>query len=64
MQRRIDVGPVKKKRTRHYVLADLFHAVRMECGNDLEAIVVIAHLLEHARVRFTNLDPEVQVRIC
>jgi hypothetical protein len=64
MQRGRDVRPVKKKRMRAYVLADLFRAVRSESKNDLETIAVIVLLLEHGRVRIITADREVYVRIC
>jgi hypothetical protein len=63
MQRGNDVRPVKKKRTRAYVLADLFRAVRSASKNDLETIAVIVHLLEHDRVRIITADREVHVRV-
>jgi len=59
-----DLRRVRKERTRRYVLADLFRAVRMASKNDLETIAVIVHLLEHGRVRFITADREVHVRIC
>ena len=52
-----------KQRTRAYVLADLFRAVRTASKNDLEAIAVIVHLLEHGRVRIITADREVRVRV-
>jgi hypothetical protein len=63
MQRGSDVRPVKKKRTRTYILADLFRAVRSASKNDLETIAVIVHLLEHDRVRIITADREVHVRV-
>jgi hypothetical protein len=63
MQRGSDVRPVKKKRTRTYILADLFRAVRSASKNDRETIAVIVHLLEHGRVRIITADREVHVRV-
>jgi hypothetical protein len=68
MQRGIHVGRVRREqtrqRTRAYVLADLLRAVRTASKNDLEAIAVIVHLVEHGRVRIIDPDREVRVRIC